>query len=73
MPVYSYSINSSLCLYMSPLLRRQQRLNRSLEDLLRISNNNSRYELKKKLHALFSISVSRLKQILDDADRKRLI
>ena len=47
----------------------KQRLNRSLDDLLRIANNNGRHEL---LHALSTIPVSRLKQILDDADRRSL-
>ena len=51
------------------LSRRKQRLNRSLDDLLRIANNNGRHEL---LHALSSIPVSRLKPILDDADRRSL-
>ena len=49
------------------LSRRKQRLNRSLDDLLRIAKNNGRHEL---LHALSSIPVSRLKPILDEADRK---
>ena len=40
-----------------------------MDDLLRIANNNGRHEL---LHALSSISVSRLKPILDDADRRSL-
>ena len=40
------------------LSRRKQRLNRSLDDLLRIAKNNGRHEL---LHALSSIPVSRLK------------
>ena len=48
---------------------RKQRLNRSLDDLLRIANNNGRHEL---LHAFPSIPVSRLKPILDDADRRSL-
>ena len=51
------------------LSRRKQRLNRSLDDLLRIAKNNGRHEL---LHALSSIPVSRLKPILDDADRRSL-
>ena len=49
--------------------RRKQRLNRSLDDLLRIAKNNGRHEL---LHALSSIPVSRLKPILDEADRRSL-
>ena len=52
------------------LSRRKQRLNRSLDDLLRIENNNGRHEL---LHALCSIPVSRLKPILDEADRRSLL
>ena len=52
------------------LSRRKQRLNRSLDDLLRIANNNGRHEL---LHALSSIPVSRLKPILDDADRRSVL
>ena len=40
------------------LSRRKQRLNSSLDDLLRIAKNNGRHEL---LHALSSIPVSRLK------------
>ena len=59
----------SHCLRRNGLSRRQQRLNRSLDDLLRIANNNGRHEL---LHALSSIPVSRLKPILDDADRRSL-
>ena len=51
------------------LSRRKQRLNRSLDDLLRIAKNNGRHEL---LHALSSIPVSRLKPILDEADRRSL-
>ena len=51
------------------LSRRKQRPNRSLDDLLRIANNNGRHEL---LHALSSILVSRLNPILDDADRRSL-
>ena len=51
------------------LSRRKQRLNRSLDDLLRIAINNGRHEL---LHALSSIPVSRLKPILDEADRRSL-
>ena len=51
------------------LSRRKQRLNRSLDDLLRIANNTGRHDL---LHALSSIPVSRLKPILDDADRRSL-
>ena len=51
------------------LSRRKQRLNRSLDALLRIANNNGRHKL---LHALSSIPVSRLKRILDDADRRSL-
>ena len=51
------------------LSRRKQRLNRSLDDLLRIAKNNGRQEL---LHALSSIPVSRLKSILDEADRRSL-
>ena len=51
------------------LSRRKQRLNRSLDDLLRITKNNGRHEL---LHALSSIPVSRLKPILDEADRRSL-
>ena len=42
---------------------------RSLDDLLRIANNNGRHEL---LHAISSIPVSKLKPILDDADRRSL-
>ena len=51
------------------LSRRKQRLNRSLDDLLRIAKNNARHAL---LHALSSIPVSRLKPILDEADRRSL-
>ena len=51
------------------LSRRKQRLNRSLDDLLRIAKNNGRHEL---LHALSYIPVSRLKPILDEADRRSL-
>ena len=51
------------------LSRRKQGLNRSLDDLLRIVKNNGRHEL---LHALSSIPVSRLKPILDEADRRSL-
>ena len=51
------------------LSRRKQRLNRSLYDLLRIAKNNGRHEV---LHALASIPVSRLKPILDEADRRSL-
>ena len=51
------------------LSRRKQRQNRSLDDLSRIAYNNGRHEL---LHALSSIPVSRLKPILDDADRRSL-
>ena len=51
------------------LSRRKRRLNRSLDDLLRIAKNNGRHEL---LHALSSIPVSRLKPILDEADRRSL-
>ena len=51
------------------LSRRKQRLNRFLDDLLRIANNNGRHEL---LYALSSILVSRLKPTLDDADRRSL-
>ena len=51
------------------LSRRKQRLNRSLDDLLRIAKNNGRHEL---LHTLSSIPVSRLKPILDEADRRSL-
>ena len=41
--------------------------NPSLDDLLRIAKNNGRHEL---LHALSSTPVSRLKPILDEADRR---
>ena len=51
------------------LSRRKHRLNRSLDDLLRIAKNNGRHEL---LHALSSIPVSRLKPILDEANRRSL-
>ena len=51
------------------LSRRKPRLNRSLDDLLRIANINGRHEL---LHALSSFPVSRLKPILDDADCRSL-
>ena len=51
------------------LSRRKKRLNMSLDDLLRIANNNGRQEL---LLAIFSIPVSRLKPILDDADHRSL-
>ena len=51
------------------LSRRKQRLNRSMDDLLRIAKNNDRHEL---LNALSSIPVSRLKPILDEADRRSL-
>ena len=51
------------------LSRRKQRLNKSNDDLLRIANKNGRHEL---LHSLSSIPVSRLKPILDDADRRSL-
>ena len=49
------------------LSRRKQRLNRSLDDLFRIAKNNGRHEL---LHSISSIHVSRLKPILDEADRR---
>ena len=51
------------------LSRRKQRLNRSFDDLLRVANDKGRDEL---LHALSSSPVSRLKPILDDADRRSL-
>ena len=51
------------------LSMRKQRLKRSLDDLLRIAKNDGRHEL---LHALSSIPVSRLKPILDEAERRSL-
>ena len=51
------------------LLKKKQRLNRSLDDLLRIAYDHGRCEF---LHKLSSIPVSRLKPILDDADRRSL-
>ena len=51
------------------LSRRKQRLNMSFDDILRIANYNGRNEL---LHALSYIPVSRLKTILDEADRRGL-
>ena len=51
------------------LSRRKQRLNRYLDDLLRIAKNNGRHEL---LHALSSIPVFILKLILNEADRRIL-
>ena len=65
--MFTESVDHMVCVAWS--FGEKQRLNRSLDDLLRIANNNGRHEL---LHALSSIPVSRLKPILDDADRRSL-